>query len=403
MERQHWCSFCFIPFMNESSLIAHLNIHEQQPRVPCSLCPQTFIHHSQIGYHMRYKHSDCINKKFVENSESICRKNITDITTEVESDSEWPDSSEEEETVTSSEEEECSEENYDMVNSDSESEEEPVEKNSNEINYILARNVNDASANENRESEFDLKGVKTKHVNNSDGHYGNVKSCDVSFLTKLERKKSGRQYLNVTRNIPNLEDNSKGRILQQHMNTAFLNSDYSVCSQRPSYNFSDKDTDSDLREEYHHEKTQVHTKEIVQQIQRVGSDRKNEDILDYGKNKAILSQHDVEDGDELVGANTEHELAVADEVNSPGQPVWKEAINILKDTFMKKKKRTRKKGMFASTNTVTFSKWLPDNFPVEGVMCGCGRHFKTPTSLLGHLRRKSATARKSLKLFKKNV
>ncbi|VDI32340.1 Hypothetical predicted protein, partial [Mytilus galloprovincialis] len=96
-------------------------------------------------------------------------------------------------------------------------------------------------------------------------------------------------------------------------------------------------------------------------------------------------------------------LAVADEVYSPGQPVWKEAINILKDTFMKKKKRTRKKGMFAPTNTVTFTKWLPDNFPVEGVMCGCGRHFKTPTSLLDHLRRKSATARKSLKLLKKNV
>lgn len=247
MERQHWCSFCLIPFMNEFSLIAHLNIHAQQPPVPCSLCPQTFIHHSQIGYHMRFKHSDCINKKFVENSESICRKNFTDITTEVESDSEWPDSSEEEETVTSSEDEECSDESYDMVNSDSESEEEPVEKKSNEINYILARNVNDASANENRESEFDIKGVKTKHVNNSDGHYGNVKSCDVSFLTKLERKKSGRQYLNVTRNIPNLEDNSKRHILQQHMNTAFLNSDYSVCSQRPSYNFSDKDTDSDLR------------------------------------------------------------------------------------------------------------------------------------------------------------
>lgn len=70
---------------------------------------------------------------------------------------------------------------------------------------------------------------------------------------------------------------------------------------------------------------------------------------------------------------------------------------------MKKKKRVRKRGRFATTNTVSFTKWLPANFPLEGVMCGCGRNLKTPRSLLGHLGRKSSTARKNVKLFKKGI
>ncbi|CAC5419427.1 unnamed protein product [Mytilus coruscus] len=247
MERQHWCSFCLIPFKNESSLRAHLYIHAKQPPVPCSLCPLAFVHHSQLGNHIRYRHSDCIINKFVKNAESIYRTNMTDTTTEIESDSEWTDSSEEEDNITSSEEGEYSEENYDMVDTDSESVEEPVENISNDVKCILVQNVNGASDNENHVSKFDLKGVNTKQMNNSDGHHGNVTSCDVSFLVKLQREKAGRHYKNITRNIPNLEDNSKRHILQQHIKSAFLDSDDSVCTQRPSYDFSDEDTDPYLR------------------------------------------------------------------------------------------------------------------------------------------------------------
>ncbi|XP_063425988.1 uncharacterized protein LOC134709766 [Mytilus trossulus] len=407
MERKHWCSFCLIPFNNELRLSDHLlKIHPKQPPVFCRLCMLTFVNCSQLEYHVRYKHSDLFINKFDENNENICRKKIIELETEIESDSKLTDSSEEENSITKSEEGDFFEKTNDMVGTDSESVEEPVENNSSYMKYISAQNVC-SSDDENPASELDLKGVNTNQMNNSHDQYFNVINCDVSCPVRLEWEKTRRHDASFTRNIHNLEDTlstSKRLLNLQHMKSAFLTSDNIVYTQRPSFKSNDEDEGQEyLREEYPHEKTQVHTKEIVQQIQRVGSDRKNEDILDYGKNKAILSQHDVQDGDELVGANTEHELAVADEVYSPGQPVWKEAINILKDTFMKKKKRTRKKGMFASTNTVTFSKWLPDNFPVEGVMCGCGRHFKTPTSLLGHLRRKSATARKSLKLFKKNV
>ncbi|XP_052086029.1 uncharacterized protein LOC127723438 isoform X1 [Mytilus californianus] len=430
MERQHWCSFCLIPFKDELSLRAHLYIHEKQPPVSCSLCPLTFVHHSQLGNHIRYKHSDYIINTFVENAESIYRKNITDITTEVESDSEWTDSSEED----------ISED------TDFESVKEPVESISNEIKYILAQNVNDASDNKNPICEFDPKGVNTKHMNISDGHYGNVTSCGVSFLVKLEREKAGRHYLNITRNIPNSEDNSQRHILQQHMKSAFFNSDDSVCTNRPSYNFSDENTDPDLRDEYQQEKTPVHTKGIVQQnpwvdldsddeekldygenktmigqnavrdekefIQInedheqtpwVDFDSEDEGKLDYGENKAMIGQNGAHDEDELIRVHEDHELAVADVVYSPEQGVWKEAIDILKATFMKKKKRARKRGRFATTNTVSFTKWLPANFPVEGVMCGCGRNLKTPKSLLGHLRRKSSTARKNVKLFRKGI
>ncbi|XP_052086071.1 uncharacterized protein LOC127723438 isoform X2 [Mytilus californianus] len=387
MERQHWCSFCLIPFKDELSLRAHLYIHEKQPPVSCSLCPLTFVHHSQLGNHIRYKHSDYIINTFVENAESIYRKNITDITTEVESDSEWTDSSEED----------ISED------TDFESVKEPVESISNEIKYILAQNVNDASDNKNPICEFDPKGVNTKHMNISDGHYGNVTSCGVSFLVKLEREKAGRHYLNITRNIPNSEDNSQRHILQQHMKSAFFNSDDSVCTNRPSYNFSDENTDPDLRDEYQQEKTPVHTKGIVQQNPWVDLDSDDEEKLDYGENKTMIGQNAVRDEKEFIQINEDHELAVADVVYSPEQGVWKEAIDILKATFMKKKKRARKRGRFATTNTVSFTKWLPANFPVEGVMCGCGRNLKTPKSLLGHLRRKSSTARKNVKLFRKGI
>ncbi|VDI15323.1 Hypothetical predicted protein, partial [Mytilus galloprovincialis] len=181
-------------------------------------------------------HSDYIINTFVENAESIYRKDITGITPGIESGSEWADSSEEE-TITSSEEENISED------TDSENVEESVENFSNETQYILATNVNDVSDNKNTVGEFVSKGVNTKHMNNSVGHNRNVKSCDVSFLVELERGKAGIHHLNITRNISNSKDNSKRHILQQHMESEFLSTDDRVSFQRPR----DGNTDPDLR------------------------------------------------------------------------------------------------------------------------------------------------------------
>ncbi|XP_076101351.1 uncharacterized protein LOC143071121 isoform X1 [Mytilus galloprovincialis] len=435
MERQHWCLYCLIPFQNKYSLRGHLYIHSKQPRVPCSICPLTFAHYSQLGKHLRYMHSDYIINTFVENAESIYRKDITGITPGIESGSEWADSSEEE-TITSSEEENISED------TDSENVEESVENFSNETQYILATNVNDVSDNKNTVGEFVSKGVNTKHMNNSVGHNRNVKSCDVSFLVELERGKAGIHHLNITRNISNSKDNSKRHILQQHMESEFLSTDDRVSFQRPR----DGNTDPDLRDEDPPEKTPLQTEQNIQQtpwadldreekeqldygelIAMVGQDgvndeeelikinedqeqtpwadldREEKEQLDYGELIAMIGQDGVNDGEELIKINEDQELAVADVVYNPGQSVWTEAIDILKATFMKKKKIARVRGMFASTNTVTFTKWLPANFPVEGVMCGCGRHLKTPNSLLAHLRRKSSADRKNVKLFKKGI
>ncbi|XP_071181062.1 mediator of RNA polymerase II transcription subunit 12-like isoform X2 [Mytilus edulis] len=435
MERQHWCSYCLIPFKNKYSLRGHLYIHAKQPRVPCSICPLTFTHYSQLGKHLRYMHSDYIINTFVENAESIYRKDITGITPGIESGSEWADSSEEE-TITSSEEENISED------TDSENVEESVENFSNETQYILATNVNDVSDNKNTVGEFVSKGVNTKHMNNSLGHNRNVKSCDVSFLVELERGKAGIHHLNITRNISNSKDNSKRHILQQHMESEFLSTDDRVSFQRPR----DGNTDPDLRDEDPPEKTPLQTEQNIQQtpwadldreekeqldygemIAMIGQDgvndeeelikinedqeqtpwadldREEKEQLDYGEMIAMIGQDGVNDEEELIKINEDQELAVADVVYNPGQSVWTEAIDILKATFMKKKKIARVRGMFASTNTVTFTKWLPANFPVEGVMCGCGRHLKTPNSLLAHLRRKSSADRKNVKLFKKGI
>ncbi|CAC5395248.1 unnamed protein product [Mytilus coruscus] len=265
MERQHWCSFCLIPFKNDLSLRAHLDIHANQPPVPCSLCPLTFVHHSQLGNHIRYRHSDCISNKFVEIAESICKQSIADITTEIESDSEWTESSEEEDTIASSEEGEFSEENYKMVNTDSESVEEPVENISNEMKYILAQMGNDASDNENPVSEFDLKGINTKNMNDFNGRCGNATSCDVSFPDKLEREKAGRHVFNVTKKFPNLENTLpltfQRHTSLQHTKSAFFNSDDTVYTQRTSYNFDDEDNDPDIR--YHNYTTLFHFCNII--------------------------------------------------------------------------------------------------------------------------------------------
>ncbi|XP_076101320.1 uncharacterized protein LOC143071100 isoform X3 [Mytilus galloprovincialis] len=436
MERQHWCSFCRIPFENKYSLRGHLYIHAKQPRVPCCICPLTFTHYSQLGKHLRYMHSDYIINTFVENAESIYRKNITGISPWIESDSEWADSSEEE-TITSSEEENISED------TDSENTEETVENFSNETQYIytIATNVNDVSDNKKNVGEFVSKGVNTEHMNNLVGHNRNVKSCGVSFLVELERGKAGIHHLNITRNISNSKDNSKRHILQQHMESEFLSTDDRVSFQRPR----DENTDPDLRDEDPPEKTPLQTEQNIQQTPWADLDREQKEQLDYGEMIAMIGQDGINDGEELIkinedqqtpwadldreekeqldygemiamigqdGINDEEELikinedqelAVADVVYNPGQSVWTEAIDILKATFMKKKKIARVRGMFASTNTVTFTKWLPANFPVEGVTCGCGRHLKTPNSLLVHLRRKSSADRKNVKLFKKGI
>ncbi|XP_063417492.1 uncharacterized protein LOC134700031 isoform X1 [Mytilus trossulus] len=474
MERKHRCSFCRISFENKYSLKGHLYVHAKQPRVPCCICPLTFTHYTQLGYHLRYMHSDYIINTFVENAESIYSKNITGITPEIESDSEWADSSEEE-TITSSEEENISEE------TDSENAKEPVENVSNEIQYILATNVNDVSYNKNPVGEFDSKGVNTKHMDNLVGHNGNVTSCGVSFLVEIERAKAGTHDFNITRNISNSEDSSKRHILHQHMESGFLSADNRVSFQRPldantDYDSRDEDTSekalqiiqqtpwADLDRE---EKGQLDYGEMIAMIGQDGVndggelikinedqeqtpwadlDREEKEQLDYGEMIAMIGQDGVNDGgelikinedqeqtpwadldreeteqfdykeviamigqegvndeEELININEDPELAVADVVYNPGQSVWTEAIDILKATFMKKKKIARVRGMFASTNTVTFTKWLPANFPVEGVMCGCGRHLKTPKSLLVHLRRKSYADRKNVKLFKKGI
>ncbi|XP_076101440.1 uncharacterized protein LOC143071173 isoform X1 [Mytilus galloprovincialis] len=392
MERQHWCSFCRIPFENKYSLRGHLYIHAKQPRVPCSICPLTFAHYSQLGKHLRYMHSDYIINTFVENAESIYRKNITGITPWIESDSEWADSSEEE-TITNSEEENISED------TDSENVEETVENFSNETQYILATNVNDVSDNKNTVGEFVSKGVNTKHMNNLFGHNRNVKSCGVSFLVELERGKAGIHHLNITRNISNSKDNSKRHILQQHMESEFLSTDDRVSFQRPR----DENTDPDLRDKDPPEKTLLQTEQNIQQTPWTDLDREEKEQLDYEEMKAMICQDGVNDEEESIKMNEDQELAVADVVYNPGQSVWTEAIDILKSTFMKKKKIVRVRGMFASTNTVTFTKWLPAHFPVEGVICGCGRHLKTPKSLLVHLRRKSSADRKNVKLFKQGI
>ncbi|XP_076101380.1 uncharacterized protein LOC143071129 isoform X2 [Mytilus galloprovincialis] len=392
MERQHWCSFCRIPLGNKYSLRGHLYIHAKQPRVPCSICPLTFAHYSQLGKHLRYMHSDYIINTFVENAESIYRKNITGITPWIESDSEWADSSEEE-TITNSEEENISED------TDSENVEETVENFSNETQYILATNVNDVSDNKNTVGEFVSKGVNTKHMNNLVGHDRNVKSCGVSFLVELERGKAGKHHLNITRNISNSKDNSKRHILQQHMESEFLSTDDRVSFQRPR----DENTDPDLRDKDPPEKTLLQTEQNIQQTPWTDLDREEKEQLDYEEIKAMICQDGVNDEEESIKMNEDQELAVADVVYNPGQSVWTEAIDILKSTFMKKKKIVRVRGMFASTNTVTFTKWLPANFPVEGVICGCGRHLKTPKSLLVHLRRKSSADRKNVKLFKQGI
>ncbi|XP_052088506.1 uncharacterized protein LOC127725503 isoform X2 [Mytilus californianus] len=320
MERQHWCSFCLIPFKNELSLRAHLDIHANQPPVPCSLCPLTFVHHSQLGNHIRYRHSDCIVNKFVEIAESICKQNIADITTEIESESEWTESSEEEDSIASSEEGEFLEENYKMVNTDSESVEEPVENISNEMKYILAQNGNDASDNENPVSEFDLKGINTKNMNGFNGRCDNAISCDVSFLVKLEREKAGRHFLNVTRKFPNLEDTlpltSQRHTSLQHTKSAFFNSDDALYTQRTSYNFDDGDNDPYIRDEYQNKKTSVQTNEDVEQTPW---DDEDKDELNNDQNKAMLVQDDDHDGEQLIAVNEDNELAVADVVYSSGQ------------------------------------------------------------------------------------
>ncbi|XP_063417509.1 uncharacterized protein LOC134700065 [Mytilus trossulus] len=279
MEQQHWCSFCLIPFKNELILRAHLNIHEKQPPISCSLCPLTFVHHSQLGNHIRYRHSDYIINSFIENAKRNYRKTITDIKTEIESDSEWTDSSEEEDCITSSEGEAFLEENNKIVTKDYERTREAVPNIPNEMRYILSQKKIDVSDSKYSLSQFDSKESNTKHMNNSDGWHGNTTDCDVSFLDKLEREKEARHLSDETKMFSTFKDNlpliSTRHTLLQHMKSVNNNSEDIECIQRPSYNFEDDKNDpkQNTRDEW---------------IEEVDGDR---DELNYEQNKA-MTEHD---------------------------------------------------------------------------------------------------------------
>ncbi|CAG2220002.1 unnamed protein product [Mytilus edulis] len=170
-------------------------------------------------------------------------KKIIELETEIESDSKLTDSSEEENSITKSEEGDFFEKTNDMVGTDSESVEEPVENNSSYMKYISAQNVC-SSDDENPASELDLKGVNTNQMNNSHDQYFNVINCDVSCPVRLEWEKTRRHDASFTRNIHNLEDTlstSKRLLNLQHMKSAFLTSDNIVYTQRPSFKSNDED------------------------------------------------------------------------------------------------------------------------------------------------------------------
>ncbi|CAG2229561.1 unnamed protein product [Mytilus edulis] len=95
------------------------------------------------------------------------------------------------------------------------------------------------------------------------------------------------------------------------------------------------------------------------------------------------------------------QLTVHDEIRSTGHTEWTEAIHKLKRSFRQKRKRD-KEAKFIS-DPESFSNWLTANLPVDGIICGCGRHLKTVKSITVHLHRKSRTALKNLKIFKKSI
>ncbi|XP_063409768.1 uncharacterized protein LOC134693013 [Mytilus trossulus] len=95
------------------------------------------------------------------------------------------------------------------------------------------------------------------------------------------------------------------------------------------------------------------------------------------------------------------QLTVQDEISSTGYTEWTEAIQKLKSSFRKKRKRD--KGAKFISDPESFSNWLTVNLPIDGIICGCGRHLKTVKAFLTHLHRKSRTALKCLKIFKKGI
>ncbi|XP_071146922.1 uncharacterized protein [Mytilus edulis] len=95
------------------------------------------------------------------------------------------------------------------------------------------------------------------------------------------------------------------------------------------------------------------------------------------------------------------QLTVHDEIRSTGHTEWTEAIHKLKRSFRQKRKRD-KDAKFIS-DPESFSNWLTANLPVDGIICGCGRHLKTVKAITVHLHRKSRTALKNVKIFKKSI
>ncbi|XP_052081440.1 uncharacterized protein LOC127719374 isoform X4 [Mytilus californianus] len=359
MDRQHWCSFCHTPFKNDLKLEAHLNFHAKQPPVACNLCPLTFVHHSQLGNHIRYMHSDDIISKFVEFAKRSFTKNIQDIKTDTKSDFDWLDRSQEQNRITIWEEGECSEQNYRRVKGDYECMDESDEIFTKEIYELIEQNEYEASDNKDLVCEPNLNGISKDCIEDGNRKHVNSARGQVSFLLlgTLESKTIGKSPLNanLVDNVP-LTTNKYTELQKKKSKQVKLKA--KGYAQRPFCNLKEEN-DPSLSETCQNSKTSQQIQEIVQ-------------------------------------------LTAQDETYSQGHIEWKEAIDKLKLSFMKRKKRDRKGGRFIS-NSVSFPRWFTVNFPAEGIMCGCGRNLKTAKAAMCHIRRKSRTARKSVKLFKKAI
>lgn len=361
MDRQHWCSFCHIPFKNDLSLETHLNFHEKQPPVACNLCPLTFVHHSQLGNHIRYMHSEDIISKFVEFAKRSFTKNIQDINMDIKSDSDWLDRSQEQNRITSCEEGECSEQNYRRVKGEYEWMDESDEIFTKEIYELIEQNGYEASYNKNLICEPNLlNGISNDCIKDGNRKHVNSARGQVSFLLlgKLGSKTKEKSPLNDNNLVDNVPLTSNRYTELQKKKSAHVKLKGKGYAQRPFCNFREEN-DPPLSETCQNSKTSQQIQEIVQ-------------------------------------------LTAQDETYSQGQIEWKEAIDKLKLSFKKRRKRERKGGKFIS-NPVSFSHWLTVNFPAEGIMCGCGRNLKTAKAVMCHIQRKSRTARKSVKLFKKAI
>ncbi|XP_052081437.1 uncharacterized protein LOC127719374 isoform X1 [Mytilus californianus] len=434
MDRQHWCSFCHTPFKNDLKLEAHLNFHAKQPPVACNLCPLTFVHHSQLGNHIRYMHSDDIISKFVEFAKRSFTKNIQDIKTDTKSDFDWLDRSQEQNRITIWEEGECSEQNYRRVKGDYECMDESDEIFTKEIYELIEQNEYEASDNKDLVCEPNLNGISKDCIEDGNRKHVNSARGQVSFLLlgTLESKTIGKSPLNanLVDNVP-LTTNKYTELQKKKSKQVKLKA--KGYAQRPFCNLKEEN-DPSLSETCQNSKTSQQIQEIVQltaqdetysqgHIDNVPLTTNRYTELQKKKSAHVklkakgYAQRPFcnlnEDNDPSLSETCQNsktsqqiqeivQLTAQDETYSQGQIEWKEAIDKLKLSFMKRKKRDRKGGRFIS-NSVSFPRWFTVNFPAEGIMCGCGRNLKTAKAAMCHIRRKSRTARKSVKLFKKAI